>query len=432
MRLLFLALVLACSSPAIAGPKIQEVVSPGGIRAWLVESHAVPIVALRAGFTEAGSAHDPAGLEGRAAMTASLLEEGAGEMNALAFTTALENDAIGLNLSADEDQFTVSLQSLSEKKSQAFRLLGLALTSPRFDEDAIARLKIQTLTTLQELQESPNYALERAWAKLAYADHPYGRPPATPESMQALNRADFVQCHQRYLTKENLLISVAGDITAAELMPLLDAAFSQLPARYQPDQTVAEHELPKQSARLDVERDIPQTLVMFGTPGLKRQDPDYLVAYMLNYIIGGDTLSSRLGKTIRGEKGLAYYASSHLQPQAHSASWIGIFATRTEKAGEAIKAMQDTLALAAEKGISDKELIDAKAFLTGSFVLSLDSNAELANFLLTMQRYQLGIDYLDRRNALISAVTKTQINAMAKRLLISNRQLLATIGKKTP
>ncbi len=148
--------------PALA-TEVKEVVSPGGFKAWLVEEHVLPLVAVKIAFTGSGSAYDPAGKEGRSNMTAALLMEGAGDMDSRAFNEALENNAIELNFGTDEDLFRASLESLSEHKEKAFSYLGMALTKPRFDDSALERVRSQTLSLLTQEEQEPGYLLHRGW-----------------------------------------------------------------------------------------------------------------------------------------------------------------------------------------------------------------------------------------------------------------------------
>lgn len=416
--------------PAMATP-VQEIKTPGGFTAWLIEERAVPALAVTVAFKEAGSARDEAGKEGRAALLAQLLLEGAGEMNAQAFTTALDERAIRMRFSADEDLFRGSMDTLSEMRDEAFRLLAAALAAPRFDPDAIERAQEKARTDLAEMMESPGYILNRAFREQAFPGHPYGRAPyGTPESIAALTREDFEAFRKTHLTRENLLIAVVGDITAGDLVALLDKHLAGLPGRFTPAGSIPDVTVPPPPAQpAKIARDIPQTLVMFGTQGLKRSDPRYLDAHVLNHILGGGgSLVSRLGQEIREKRGLAYYASSDLDPMLHGALLEGSFATRNDAVGEAVDVLRGTIRDVHEKGVTEKELEDAKRYIIGSFPLGLDSNREVAGFLIAMQLHGLGRDYLDRRNALMEKVALKDVNALAHALLDPARLHVVMVG----
>lgn len=433
MRSYFIAMALLLSFAPFAAhaTQVQEVVSPGGLKAWLVEEHALPLVAVKVAFRSSGSAYDPPGREGLTAMVSAMMLEGAGDMDSHAFNEAIENDAVRMNFGSDDDVFRASLETLSEHTDRAFGYLALALAHPRFDDAAIERVRAQTLSMLKEQEHQPHYLLQRQWEQLAFGKHPYGNPSlGTPESVSAIKKDDLARYAAHYLTRENMLIAVVGDITPQELARQLDAHFSGIAAHYQPDVSVAEARLPETAKQMLVDDDIPQTMVMFGTNGLKRDDPDYYAAYVMNQILGGGgALTSKLGIEIRQKRGLAYSVYSQMEPMEHAAIWGGGFATRSDQVGEALKTLRGTLADFAANGPTDAEMDDAKKHLVGSFVLGLDSNGDIAGFLINMQQNHLGRDYLDKRNALMQAVRKDRVKAMAAKLVNPDALLVVMVGK---
>ena len=395
-----------------------------------MEEHSQPLISVNIAFKNSGTAYDPSGKDGRTALTTEMLAEGAGNMDSEAFAKALESHAVRLSFSADEDNFYSDLETLSEKKEQAFSYLGLALQNPRFDDDAFARKKRQTLSAIKQQQEKPNYRLSRAWHERIFGTHPYSKPElGTLETIEKLNKNDLKNFRKNYLTRENIIISVVGDITSAELSALLDKNLVDLPATYKADVTLIDVILPKDSKQIILEQDIPQTIIRFGLEGLKRNDPDYITGFVMNYVLGSGTLTSRLNNEIREKRGLAYSSSSSLVPMQHAAVFAGGVATRNEKVEETLTVLKQTLSDFYLKGISEDELSDAKRFLTGSFVVKFDSNSSIVSFLTVMQLYNLGIDYMDKRNSLINEVTVEQINAMAKRLIQLDKLQIVMIGK---
>lgn len=427
----FLALCVFLIPFSASATEVKEVVSDKGFKAWLVEEHSVPLFAVKISFKDSGNIYDPDGKEGRANMTAALLMEGAGDLDARAFSEALENFAIRMNTDVDEDFFNASLQSLSEHKDKAFYYLGLALSKPRFDESSITRVKSQTLSIIRDQESRPGYQLQRAWQEAAYGKHPYAKPASgTRESVEGLSRSQLQDYASRYLTRENIVISVVGDITPGDLKSLLDKHLSGLPEKYRPDSKVEDVALPAQAASKIVEFDVPQTMVTFGAQGLKRSDPDYFNAYIMNEILGGgSSLNSVLGKEIREKRGLAYAVSSGLLPMTHSATWRGGFATRNDQVNMAVDTLRATLKEFVERGPSDQEFKDTKEFVKGSFVLNLNSNEDIAAFLINMQVNQLGIDYLDKRNQLVDAVTKEGVEDAARRIADPEKLLVVMVGK---
>lgn len=430
MKRLLLTLALLLLPITAHATQVQEVVTPKGLRAWLVEDHSLPLVAVKLVFTESGYAQDAKGKEGRANMAAALLMEGAGDLSSAQFNEALETRAIQMNTSADEDRLEVMMQTLTDHQPQAFAYLGMALSSPRFDEEAITRVRSQSLSVLTQQEQNPGYMGYRRWQKLAYGEHSYAQPSiGTHASIKALGRDDLQHYASRYITHENIIIAASGDITPARLAELLDAHLGGLPERFQPDATIADVSIPAGATPVVIEHDIPQTLVRFGMQGLKRDDPDYFTAYVMNYILGGSGLTSRLAIEIREKRGLAYSVATQLDPMRHAAAWVGSFSTRNEKAGEALDTLKATLTTFVKDGVTPAELQDAKRFLTGSFVLNLDNNPAIAAFLIVMQENKLGHDYFDKRNAMIQAVTREGIKAMAARIIKPENFVTVMVGK---
>lgn len=433
MRLLsWILLSCVFSSPVLAG-EVKEVVSDGGIKAWLMEEHSLPLIAVHVAFRGAGSAHDGDRLHGLAYMTSRMLTEGAGGMDAQQFAAALESRAIGFDAAVDEDLLEASMQMLSDTRDDAFRYLGLALTEPRFDGDALERVRRRTLSELKDDAKDPGRIAEREWRKRVFGDHPYGHMVSgSEEGVGRLDRYDLRHFAEKHLTRENMLVAVVGDITPEALKSLLDKTFGDLPKRYRPEVTVPEASPAATAKPVTVAYDVPQTVAVFGLPAVRRDDPEFMAAYLMNQILGGNTLTGRLGHEIRDKRGLAYGVSSSLRTLMHAAYLSGAFATRNEEAGQAAAVLVDTLKAFARSGPGEQELLDAKRYAVGSLAINLDGNDAIAGFLITMQHQALGIDYLKRRERLIEAVTGNEVKAAAKRLIDADKLSMVLVGKPEP
>lgn len=428
MRGLLLSFVLLIGlAPAAHAVTVERVVSPGGIEAWLVQDHANPIIAIDLAF-RGGAATDPNGKEGLANLTSGLLDEGAGDIDALGFQTRLEDLAIHLSFDAGRDAFAGSMRTLTENRDAAFELLRLALTAPRFDTEPVERMRAQVIANLRREAEDPDDIATKAWFKAAYPEHPYGRPTdGTPESVARITRADLKDFTARRLARDQLIVGVAGDITPAQLAPLLDVTFGKLPAKAAP------FALPQATPRLSGEatviaRDIPQSVAIFGQGGLLRQDPDWYAAYTLNYIMGGGGFSSRLMAEVREKRGLAYSVHSYLYPFDRSAVWLGGVATKNTRIAESLRLIRDEWRRMAEAGPTEQELANAKTYLTGSWPLLLDGTQRIAGVLVAMQRDKLGIDYLERRNGFIEALTVDDLRRVASRLIKPDALTMVVVG----
>jgi zinc protease len=295
-RALFSLILLVLAgfiAPAEAGTRIDRVRSPGGVEAWLVEDHSVPVISLRVIF-RGGAALDPADKLGLANMTASLLDDGAGPLDAQAFQRQMEDLSISLSFEDALDTFGGSLKTLSANKDAAFDLFRLAMTEPRFDTEAVERIRSGILARIRRSAADPDYLAGRLWWSRAFPDHPYGRQTTgSVETVSRIDQADLKSFVARRLARDTMYIGVVGDITPAELAPVLDRIFGNLPMQAAPYALPAV--TPKAGGTIAfIERPVPQSVVLFGEAGIKRDDPDFYTAFVMNHILGGGSFSSRL------------------------------------------------------------------------------------------------------------------------------------------
>lgn len=427
--MVLMAVVFLLFRPLPAGAvDIQEVTSESGVTAWLVEDHNNPVISVRIAF-EGGAALDPKGKAGLARMVASLLDEGAGEMDSQAFRAALEERSINLSFSAGEDGLYGTLQTLTENREKAFELMGLAVTAPRFDPEPVSRIRSQILSSLARDLSDPGTIARRSFYALVFPDHPYGVPSdGYPESIEAIDREDLASFVADRLARDRLLIGVAGDITPEELKPLLDSAFATLPASAKP------FEIPEAdvagAGEIGVhEMNVPQSSVVFGHSGLKRSDPDYYAASIVNYILGGGSFASRLFEEIRDKRGLAYSVYTYLRTLDHAGMVMGGIGTANARVKDSLEVIREEWRRLAEEGPSAEEVENAKTYLTGSFPLNLTSTDSIASLLVGVQIEDLGIDYINRRNDLIEAVSLEDARRVAAELLRPDQLSVVVVGK---
>jgi len=421
-----IAALVIFAAPALA-TTIERVVSPGGIEAWLVREPAVPLIAVNFAFV-GGGAQDPASKAGTANLVASLLDEGAGDLDSKTFHDRLERKAIELGFEAERDTLRGSLRTLVENRDEAFDDLRLALTAPRFDPPAVEIIRAQILSLLRHSTTSPTDIASRRWWDTAFAGHPYGRPVSgTLESVADITIDDLKAYTRRVLARANLKVGIVGDIDAETVKSMLDLVFGALPA--EPElaavATVAPQGL---GQRIMVKLDVPQTVIAFGGAGIARKDPDFMAAYIVNQILGGGTFSSRLYQEVREKRGLAYSVNDGLVLLDHAALFLGGTATRADRSGETVDLVEKEIHRLAEDGPTPEELAKAKAYLKASFALNLDSSSKIAALLVQLQRDDLGIDYITRRTRLIDAVTLDDARRVAKRLL-DGRLLVTVVGR---
>ena len=415
-------------APVSRAARVQKVRSPGGIEAWLVEDYAVPLVAFD--FAMGGGAtQDPGGKPGVANLLASLLDEGAGPLDASAFHQAIDDLAIHLSFHADRDHLTGHLMTLARHADKAFELLRLAVSEARLDADPIERVRGQIGAGLRRELNDPDSMAARSLRRLSFPGHPYGWPVRGElTSLGTIERGDLVDLRARIMTREKLVVAAVGAIDAASLAAKLDAVFGSLPAQGalndpQPVTMVGVGDIHTDTL------DIPQTTIRFARPGLARRDPDYIAATVVNHILGGGAFTARLFREVREKRGLAYSVYSHLQTFDRTAMVMGGTSTKNERAKESLDVIQQEIRDLAENGPLEDELAKAKKYLTGSYALSFDSSTKIASQLVHLQNEGFDVTWLDERNPRIEAVTMEDAKRAAKRLFGNGDLLVAAAGK---
>jgi zinc protease len=264
---------------------------------------------------------------------------------------------------------------------------------------------------------------------LAFAGHPYGRPAnGTPKSVGDIARADLAGFHERVFARDNLRVVVVGDIDAAKLGKLLDDVFGALPAKARLS-SVAKTEVNGREKLKIIDMNVPQSAARFGLPAMARSDKDFMPAFVLNAILGGSAFTSRLYREVREKRGLAYGVDTSIVPMRHAAMFFGGVATKNEEVGRSLDVIRSELKRIADDGPTEKELVDTKAYLTGSFALRFDTSANIANQLLWMMVEGLGHGYIETRNAQIEAVTIDDVRRVAKRLFDGKDLLVTVVGR---
>ena len=411
----FLALLIV-ALPARAEVKIQEVVSPGGIRAWLVEDYTVPIVSVRFAF-RGGTTQDPKGKEGLANLMTGLFDEGAGELESDAFQIALDDAGAEMSFSSSPDAIYGSMRMLADRQDEAFGLLKLAVAEPRFDAAPIARIRDQIVTGIEARALDPETRGDIAWAEALYQDHPYARRvEGTKETLASITADDLKGFHERNFARSNLTVGIVGAIDAETLGRRLDEIFGALPQAAQLEPVPPAD--PKYGQDIRINYNLPQTSLQLAYPGIERHDPQFFAAYLMNQILGGGSFSSRLFKEVREKRGLAYGVGSSLVNRDYAQSLAIGTATRSDRAMETLKVIRDEVKRMADEGPTEEELAFTKRYVIGAYAINnLDTSSAIARTLVDLQIDNLGIDYIREREAMIEAVTIEDVRAVAKRLL---------------
>lgn len=415
-------------STASRAEHVQRIVTPGGVTAWLVESYAVPLVALEFSL-RGGAAQDPADKPGLATLLAGLLDEGAGPYDARGFHRAVDELAIHLGFGADRDAISGHLQTLSKNVDKAFALLRLALTEAHLAEADVARVRSQLVAELKRDANDPDAMAAKAFREAAFPGHPYGRPARGDlASMDTLSRPDLVALRERLFSRKDLHIAVVGAIDARTLSGLLDETFGPLEARNDLA-PVAPTTIAGVGSRRLVDLDIPQTTIRFGRPGVAKRDPDYFAVVVANHILGGGTFTARLFREVREKRGMAYSVYSQLNEYEQCPMLIGAAATKNERAGEALRVIEEEVRRFAEEGPTEDELDKAKKFLIGSYALRFDTSTKIASQLVHLQQDGFEPSYLDERNGKIAAVGLEDCKRAAKKLFGDGKLLVTMVGR---
>ncbi|PHS76973.1 MAG: peptidase M16 [Rhodospirillaceae bacterium] len=427
MRALGFIIVLLASFSANA-VTVERVISAQGIEAWLVQDHANPLVSMQFSFA-GGSELDPLGKSGLAHLASTTMDEGAGDLDSQTFQSRLTDQSIKLRFSAGRDGFSGTFKTLKKHEDEAFDLLRLALTEPRFDDEPVARLKSQIQSGLKSDLEKPNAVASIALFKSLFGDHAYARrSKGTVESLDAIKRADLLNFVKTRIARRDLKIGVVGDITPKRLGELLDRTFAGLPLN--PGPAKIRPVKAKATGRVVVvEKDLVQSTIMFGHGGVKRDDPDFYIALVMNHILGGGSFTSRLYAEVREKRGLAYSVGTSIYPLKSSSLLVGSAGTENARVSETLDIVRAEWKRMQQGDISQQEIDDAKTYLTGSFPLRFTSTSSIAGVLVAMQVNTLGLDYLDRRSGYIGKITLKDVQRVAKRLLKADLLDIVVVGK---
>ncbi|WP_435165724.1 M16 family metallopeptidase [Falsirhodobacter sp. 1013] len=425
----YTAALIALALPVHAATDIQEVTSPGGITAWLVEDHNIPFTALELRF-RGGTALDPDGQRGAVNLMTATLEEGAGDLDAQGFAQARDALAARFGFDSHADAISVSAQMLTENRDQAVDLLRSALVDPTFEAGAVNRVRGQVLSNLASSAQDPESIAALAFQHDAYGDHPYGTDSSgTMDSVKALTPEQLAAVHKSAMARNNVHVAAAGDITPEQLGGLLDRLLGDLPATAKPQPAAAPWQATGGTNVIDFPT--PQAVVEFGQPGLDVQDPDFMAAFVANEILGGGRFTARLMDELRSKRGLTYGAYSQLATMDLGDFVAGHFASDNDKAAEAVSLVREEWEKIAKDGVTQPELDAAKTYLTGAYPLRFAGNGPIASILVGMQMQGFPIDYPKNRNALIEALTLDEVNRVAAELYDPAKLHFVVVGRPT-
>lgn len=426
MRAVFIVLLCLFTLPALA-VDYERAITPGGISFVHVENRSVPILSIEVALP-GGGAYDEAEQAGRARFASGLLNEGAGPYDALAFQGLMDNFGVSIGADAGRDFIGISMNTLSANKAEAFELLRLAVQEPRFDETAVERVRAQMLSLIRRGRESPGSIASDALFASLFPGHGYGRPVnGMEETISALTRDDLKAWTEARFLKNHMLVVTIGAASKAEVAKLIDHAFGAWPDGAAPVLPAAAVQA---GPSLEIiEKAQPQSVIVFAAPGILRDDPDFIAAFVMNHILGGGGFSSRLMEEVREKRGLAYGVSTGFYPYKQAGIYYGQVATSNETAGQAMDLIRAELRDVAENGVTEAQLSDAKTYLTGAYPLRFNSNAKIAGQMIGLMQQGVGLDYIEKRNGMIEAVSMDDIRRVATRLLHADALKIVAVGQ---
>lgn len=409
---------------------VKRHVLPNGLTVLHVERHNLPIVTVTL-LIKAGPFYEPAQKAGLANLTAELLTEGTKKRKAKDISEEIEFIGASLDSSAGSDFSTINLSVLKKDIDTGFEIFSDILLNPTFPEEEIKRKKDIIIGSLRQSEENPSFVVDKVFRKEVYGDHPYGRLiTGTEETINSINREDIVKFHHDYYRPNNAILSIVGDVTSEELQNLIDKYL----AKWEKSSIPAEpkvSEVAKGKKVIQIDKDLTQANIIIGHRGIKREAPDYYAVTVMNYILGGGGFSSRLMQTIRDEMGLAYDIHSFFDSRKKGGLFSINVQTKNETANTVIEEILKELKRIKTESVSDQELDDAKAYLTGSFTRRFDTNKKIADMLVAIEYFNLGLDYLEKYPEYIKSVTKDDIIRVAKKYLDTDNYILVVAAKQS-
>jgi len=407
---------------------VQQFNTPKGIEVWLVKDSTIPVISMSFSF-DGGLDYDPEEKSGVGKMVSILLDEGAGEMDSKAFQQELNDYSIYMNFTAGRDAFVGGLKTLKQNRYRAYGLLKLALTSPRFDDDALVRMKNANIASINNNMGDPAWLVARTFNGMIFEGHKYSLPgEGNAHSIKKINRKDLIKFTKDQFATSVLKVAIAGDITAEEASEMVDMAFGELP-QFSTVIDTPDAELKYLGKTILLPLDTPQSYVSIGAPGINIKDKTWQAATIMNYVLGGESFEARLMKEIREKRGLTYGIYSSLSPMNYANLIRVNFSTSNEKTQEALNVLRKEWQKMAKDGISPKELEAAKSFLTGSLLLDLTSTGAISSILNDLQQQGLEYNYINECSDAINAVTIEDVQNVAQKLLDKNNLMITVVGK---
>lgn len=412
---------------AYGAPAAQRIVLPNNLVLLIIEEHSLPVLTMQL-LTDAGSWRDPAGEEGLANLTARSLLLGTSTRSAGELNEAFDFIGTALDVTCEKDYATFSMQVLKKNMLQGFELFMEVLAAPTFPVEEVQREIEKTMGAIRSSEDQPSEVAEKAFEKTLYTVSPYAHPvEGSRESLGRLSRQAILQFYQSYYHSGNSILAVVGDITVEEVKENLIPRLATRPERISPSRPFISEFLegPK---TVKIDRPITQANIMLGHRGVARGNKDYYAITVMNFILGGGDLSSRLLEEIRVKRGLVYFVGSSFIPRKHPGPFLVAMQTKNASAREAISLVLQEMERMKKEPVSEEELKTAVKYLVGSFLVRYDTQKNLADLYTQIEYYGLGMDYPDKYPSLINAVTREDVLRAARTYLHPDHYILVIVG----
>lgn len=419
------------SSLSLPGPEdIVHTTLENGLRVFVRENHSSPSVVL-AGYLPGGANHESPERAGLAAFTASMLMRGTSNRTFEEINEAIESVGASLSVHSGRHVLSISGKCLAEDYGLLVEVLADVLQNPIFPDEQVERVRGQRLTSLQERDNDTRAVAGLLFRRLAYPEgHPYSRPvEGFQETIGSLRRKDLVDFYQQTYGTQGGVLVVVGAVKAADAIAQIEDRLAGWHKEPGTSNAWPEVRLPVSLVREErVLAGKTQSDIVLGVPALRRADPDYYAALVANTVLGRFGMMGRLGENVRERLGLAYYSYSTLEANKEPGPWMVIAGVNPANVERCLKAVNEELQRLGSELVPEEELSDSKAYLTGSLPLRLETNEGVAQSILDMAWYELGLDYLLRFRDLINSVTAEQVRAVAARYLRPQAYALAIAG----
>jgi len=407
---------------------VKRKVLDNGLTLLIVERHNLPVVMVTVGI-KAGNIVELAEKAGLANLTAELLTSGTKKRTASEISEGIEFVGASLDASGGDDYITITLSVLKKDIDLGFDLLSDVILNPVFPEDELNKKKEHIKGGLKAQEEDPNFIATREFKKAVFGIHPYGRLiTGDHETIDKIKRDDLIKFYSDYYLPNNAAMSVVGDITTEEVSNFIKKYFSGWNVKDSKVISFPAIETRKGKKAITVNKNLTQANIILGHEGISRDNPDYYAVSIMNYILGAGGFSSRLMQNIRDEKGLVYDIHSFFNANKYSGYFQVSLQTKNESANIAIEEALKEIRKIRSEPVLDTELLDAKTFLIGSSPMRIETSRRMADFLVAVEFYELGIDYIDKYPGYINNVTKEDILRVAKKYLDPDNYILVVVA----